>query len=62
MTFLRKLQSDNNNGTVHEEWYTFLIISRPDLCGMRNLKKNVDKFETRCIFNDVPSKVTIWQQ
>ena len=48
MQFL--LQSDKNNATLHEEQYTFLILSRSVLLRMRNILENsVEKIKTHIL-------------
>jgi len=45
------LKSDNNNGTLHADRYTFLIISRSVLLRMRNVShKNKNKIKTILYF------------
>jgi hypothetical protein len=46
------LKSDENNGTLREEQYTFLIIFRSVLFRIRNVSdKIVEKIKTNFVFN-----------
>ena len=44
------LKSDKNNGTVHEDQYTFLIVSRLVLLRLRNVSdKSCRENQTYCV-------------
>ena len=49
------LKSDKNNGTLHEDRFTFLILSRPVLLRMRNIseesfRENQNTFRVKLMF------------
>jgi len=53
------LKYDKNNGSVHEDRYTFLIISRSLILTVRNVSdKNCEKkIKTHFVFNNYFSKI-----
>jgi hypothetical protein len=53
------LKSDNNNGTLHKDLCTFMIISRSILLRMRNVsdKSCTENQNTHFMFNNVSPKI-----
>ena len=53
------VQSDNNNGTLHEDRYTFMVISRCILLQMRNVshKSCRENYSTHFVFNKFLLKI-----